>query len=645
LADDGQVLWRAQAPGPIYDLATLEGDRVATGDDAGLVTLFDGRGRQLWQHSLGSRVTVLNSDWPGRLLAGGWDERLTLLDEGGDVLWQVELDGPVAGIAVLPPAGGETAGVPDAAGLIVAATVEGRLTAFDTAGTEMWRSDVGATLFRLGTMGEGLDTSLLAGTQDGRLLSLDPAGTLRWQRALGEGSPGSPVWQVADVTGDGVPEIVAGLGGGAPALVLLANGGEVLWRLASPAPVAAVTSLDLDGDGTIEILAGLSSGEIRAYDAQGRLRGQVHAGLPVSGLRVAGVGSTTSSGEPASTTAAGSVWVLADVVAWKARAGDGSTGGPWLSPPKMVPGPPESLPPAVRRAEDEAILAFLGDVAPGRSMEAQLARYGPQVPWAGLEPLLREADLAIANLECVLTTRGEPLKKTYLIRAHPRWGETLTAGGLDLLSVANNHALDYGPAGLNETLDTLQALGIAAVGAGRSQEDAQRPALFTVNGVRVAVLGYAAARWDGSVDVPATDRLAWARPATVQAGVGAVRDQVDIVVVLLHAGTEYAAEPSPDQVAVAHAAIDAGADLVVGHHPHVTQTVERYGGGLVVYSLGDALFDIPRPAAMQGDLLRVHVTREGLTQAELWPFWIEDAIRPRLLDDGQGAPEVEIVYP
>jgi poly-gamma-glutamate synthesis protein (capsule biosynthesis protein) len=118
-----------------------------------------------------------------------------------------------------------------------------------------------------------------------------------------------------------------------------------------------------------------------------------------------------------------------------------------------------------------------------------------------------------------------------------------------------------------------------------------------------------------------------------------------MVVVLLHAGTEYAHEPSPDQVAVAHAAVEAGADLVVGHHPHVTQTVEQYKQGLIVYSLGDALFDIPRPAAMRGHLLRVHVTVRGLVGAELWPFWIEDAFRPRLLDNGYGAPRVKVIYP
>jgi poly-gamma-glutamate synthesis protein (capsule biosynthesis protein) len=295
-------------------------------------------------------------------------------------------------------------------------------------------------------------------------------------------------------------------------------------------------------------------------------------------------------------------------------------------------------------------------------MEAQLARYGPAYPWGGLGPLLRQADLAVANLESVLTTQGQSLNKRYIIRAHPMWGQTLVEAGFDLVSLANNHALDYGQVGLDETLSTLDALGIASVGAGcetSTNENAHfcqavRPAIFTLNGVKVAVLGYAGAYWNGSPDMPASDKIAWAEPARVQADVRAARDQADVVIVLLHAGIEYAAQPSPNQVAVAHAAIDAGADLVVGHHPHVTQTVERYSSqsaaeesdrdSLIVYSLGDALFDIPRQAAMQGDLLRVYVTRDGLRRAELWPFWIEDAIRPRFLADDDGNPRFSIIY-
>jgi poly-gamma-glutamate synthesis protein (capsule biosynthesis protein) len=278
-------------------------------------------------------------------------------------------------------------------------------------------------------------------------------------------------------------------------------------------------------------------------------------------------------------------------------------------------------------------------------MELQIDRYGAGYPWAGLAPLLRDADLAMANLECVLSTQGKALNKPYVIRAHPGTAQTLAAGGLDLVSLANNHALDYGDAALDETLSALSARNIGAVGAGRTADEARRPALLDLNGVRVAVLAYAGAYWQGTVDMPSSNRIAWGEPAVVADDVRAVRDKADVVVVVLHAGREYSRVPTVSQVAVAHAAVDAGADLVVGHHPHVTQTVERYGRGLIVYSLGDALFDIPLQGAMRGDLLRVQVTRDGLAQAELWPFWIDGEIQPWLLDDGHGVPRFEVIYP
>jgi poly-gamma-glutamate capsule biosynthesis protein CapA/YwtB (metallophosphatase superfamily)/outer membrane protein assembly factor BamB len=620
LDEDGALRWQARVSGPAYALAFLDDQGVAIGDDAGRVTLFDLQGHRLWAYDLGSRVTALDG-WQGGVLAGGWDERLTLLDAAGAVRWQVGVGGPVTGIAALP-------------GAALAATLDGRLCAFDPGGNELWCLNGGAPLTGLGILDQG--ASVLAGTQDGRLLALDATGSLRWQQELGTGGP---VWHVTSLAGD--PVIVAGTGGEMPTLVLLSTAGQVLWRIGLPSPVGAVTALDLDGDGANEILAGLASGEVRVYDAQGQLRASVHAGLPVWGLEAAGRGSA---------------FVLADVLAWRLVGRAGERGAPWLSPPAMLPDPPDPLPGPARAGDGQATLVFLGDVAPARTMEAQLLRYGPAYPWAGLRPLLRDADLAVANLESALTTQGQPLDKPYLVRAHPRWGQTLVEGGIDLVTLANNHVLDYGPAGLDETLDTLGALDIAAVGAGRSPEEAVRPALADLDGVRVAVLDYAASRWDTAdasqsadapppPDIPPTDRLAWAVPEEVQAAVRAARDQADVVVVVLHAGTEYAAAPSPDQVAVAHAAIDAGADLVVGHHPHVTQTVERYRDGLIVYSLGDALFDIPRQAAMLGHLLRVYVTREGLVRAELWPFWIDDAIRPRLLDDGQGGPSVRVIYP
>ena len=191
----------------------------------------------------------------------------------------------------------------------------------------------------------------------------------------------------------------------------------------------------------------------------------------------------------------GSLLALADVVAWRIVGGAGQTGGAWLPPPATIPDASWSLPAGTEARDGEAVLAFLGDVAPGRSMEFQLLRYGPQHPWAGLAPLLAgDGVLAVANLESVLSSRGPALSKPYVIRAHPLMGEMLAAGGLDIVSLANNHALDYGNEGLDETLSALGDLALPVVGAGASHDEAHQPAIQTVNGVRVAVLAYAAAR-------------------------------------------------------------------------------------------------------------------------------------------------------
>jgi poly-gamma-glutamate capsule biosynthesis protein CapA/YwtB (metallophosphatase superfamily)/outer membrane protein assembly factor BamB len=637
LNSGGGVRWQASTRGPVYALAQLADGQLATGDDAGTITILDSHGRPVWKVELGSRVTALHTAPGAGLLAGGWDERLSLFDSEGQVQWQVKVGAPVSSITDLWGAGAEQ---------VLVATLDGRARAYDLQGRELWRFDAGSALTSMGTVLANGQTLVLLGAQDGRLLALDSSGALRWQRTLGTGAP---VWHAAARLDGELPGVVTGTGGTSPALVLLsAATGQVRWCIRLPAAARAVTSLDLDGDGGLEILAGLADGQVQAHDPQGRLRGAVHAGLSVWGLYPLGQGSAI---------------ILADVVAWQLAGQPGPAGGPWLPAPATLPAT-ATLPAAAAFAPspgqgevDGGILVFLGDVSFGRSMEAQLARYGAAHPWQGLGPVLHGEDLqvlqegqrlpvlTIVNLECSLTTQGEPLDKSYLIRAHPLWARSLAAGGIDLVTLANNHALDFGPLGLKETVETLRALGIETVGAGASAEAAHQPAFFDLGGVRVAFLGYAAARWDGSADVPVTDLLAWARPDNIAADVNAARDQADFVVVLLHAGTEYATSPSADQIAAAHAAIDAGADLVVGHHPHVTQTVERYRQGLIVYSLGDAVFDIPRASAMRGHLLRVHVTGSGLAGAELWPFWIEEAIQPRLLNSGQGTPLVESIYP
>jgi poly-gamma-glutamate synthesis protein (capsule biosynthesis protein) len=625
----GARLWRARLSGPVYTSFPLDGGQVAAGDDAGMVTLLDSDGQKLWQHDVGSRVTALAFPLSDGLLAGGWDGWLTLLNPGpGEerVRWQVPLDSRVTGISLLP--GGRAA----------VSTIAGDVRLFGNSGAMRWSFRAGAPVTRLRAYHEAERYVIFAGLQDGRLLALSADGKLLWQVYLGEGTPQS---EVVHLNGQEGPVVLAATGGAAPTLSLLSMDGAWRWRLALPSPAGAVAALDLESDGESEILVGFESGELVAYDRTGMRRGSAEAGLPVSAIIAPG-------GWPEGT---GSGLVLANLYAWRIAGGAGAAATPRLDVPKLVdsisePLPSTAIPMAGGQGEREgAVLAFLGDVVPGRSMELQIERYGAGYPWRGLAPMLHDADLALANLECVLSTQGTALRKPYVIRAHPSAGHTLAAAGFDLVSLANNHTLDYGVGALEDTLAVVDSLDLMAVGAGRTVEEAYRPAIVELNGVRVAFLAYAGAYWQGSADMPVSDRIAWGDPAAVAEHVAAVREEADVVVVIVHAGKEYARKPSDSQVAVAHAAVDAGADLVVGHHPHVTQTVERYRGALIVYSLGNALFDIPLQAAMQGDLLRVQVSRHGLVQAELWPFWIDGEIQPRFLDDGQGQPRFRVIYP
>lgn len=353
LDGSGRARWRAKTAGPAYALAPVADGRAAVADDAGWVTLLDARGSEIWRHNLGSRVTALQPAPQGGILAAGWDERLTLLDTQGLVQWQVELGAPAMAITTLVLAQEEQL-------IAVAAGQQVHALALD--GSERWRFDAGAPLVGLDAVYPGRPGLLLASAQDGRLLALDGEGSLRWQRALGVGAP---VWFAAGSdSGQGL-EILAGTGGDEPTLTRLSATGDVVWRISVPAPVGDILALDLDSDGTAEILVGLSSGLVQAYDHAGRLRGTIHAGLPVWGLHAAD-GST--------------VVARADVVAWQIAAGPGPSGGAWLPPPSLVPIPAGSPVPGGDTTEAGAVLAFLGDVALGRSMESQLARYGPGYP-------------------------------------------------------------------------------------------------------------------------------------------------------------------------------------------------------------------------------------------------------------------------
>ncbi len=296
-------------------------------------------------------------------------------------------------------------------------------------------------------------------------------------------------------------------------------------------------------------------------------------------------------------------------------------------------------------------LAAVGDVNIDRTQEEIILSTGDLVyPFANVKPVLDAADYAIANLETSLGNVGEPAAKRYTFQSPPEAAQSLALGGVDLVSLANNHALDYGPEALLQGIELLQAAGVAAVGGGASDAAAHAPYIADIKGLKVAFLGYVnvpvesithfdTQSWTATADAPG---LAWADPARITADVAAIRPQVDLVVVILHSGYEYIEEPSEPQVAAARAAVDAGADLVVGHHAHILQGIHRYHDGVIAYGLANFVFNIDGPP--ETAILNVWLDRNGVRQLELIPAIVQQYGQPRLADYAESGPILSRVY-
>jgi poly-gamma-glutamate synthesis protein (capsule biosynthesis protein) len=209
--------------------------------------------------------------------------------------------------------------------------------------------------------------------------------------------------------------------------------------------------------------------------------------------------------------------------------------------------------------------------------------------------------------------------------------------GIDVVTLANNHAVDFGRTALVDTLDYLDAAGIGVAGGGRDDTEARAPEVATVNGLRIAFLSYAGqmverSGWrtsDGEASAGAAG-IAIGRPEAVAADVASAREVADVVVVVMHAGIEGSGEPAPAQRAIAEAAFGAGAELVIGHHPHVLQGTWHDDGRLVAWSLGNFVFDgfdgFYGDRANDSAILDVTVTADGVDSFEWLPVAVVDGL-------------------
>lgn len=260
-------------------------------------------------------------------------------------------------------------------------------------------------------------------------------------------------------------------------------------------------------------------------------------------------------------------------------------------------------------------LVFVGDVmlddGPGRTIAQG------RDPIAAFDAQLHDADYTIGNLEVPIATVGQPLEsKIYSFRAHPRVLGVLK-GRFDAMALANNHSGDYGQAAFLETMQHLDSAGIAHFGGGRHLADAHRPLWISQNGMKIAVLSYNEFKPRAFQAGPDWPGVAWSEDDRVVTDIQAARRAgADVIIPFMHWGWERERQPTERQRSLARLMIDSGADVVVGGHPHVTQGVETYRGKLIVYSLGNFVFDgfDDVPGGTTGWLLRLTLDKHGLLQ-------------------------------
>lgn len=301
--------------------------------------------------------------------------------------------------------------------------------------------------------------------------------------------------------------------------------------------------------------------------------------------------------------------------------------------PTQTPTPTATVPPIVH-------LMAVGDIMLARTIATDtIANNGPAAVFAAVAPILNEADLTVGNLECVLAEGGEPVEpKAYTFRAPPIAADALQWGGFDVLSVSNNHALDYGYGALQETFALMANRNITPVGVAENEAAAHAPVIIERNGVRLAFLAYTEVlvesrsqfdtrSWEAVGDAPG---LAWADPERITVDVTAAKAQADVVIVFLHSGLEGRLDVFRMQKIPARAAIDAGAALVIGSHPHLLQPIEEYNGGLIVYSLGNFVFDDFDGDFNYSAILTVTLTRAGVDAYDFVPVMLDEAGLPRL---------------
>ncbi len=288
--------------------------------------------------------------------------------------------------------------------------------------------------------------------------------------------------------------------------------------------------------------------------------------------------------------------------------------------------------------DTEVSLIAVGDIMLSRYVARKIAAVqDAHYVFHKVRDYLSRGDVVFGNLECPIAAGRKIGSGEMVFRAEPGMEAVLKQTGFTVLSLANNHLPDFGERGVTETLDYLESAGIRTTGAGRNDLEAYSASLLEVKGIRFAFLAYndhdvVPSRYEAG---PERSGTAFMDIFRMTAAVREARHVADFVVVSMHSGHEYTKQANSSQSAFAHAAIDAGAELVIGHHPHVVQPVEQYRGKYILYSLGNFVFDQAHSGTRDAIIATCIFDREGISRIEFFPVNIEEYCRPRFVEPVQ----------
>jgi len=297
----------------------------------------------------------------------------------------------------------------------------------------------------------------------------------------------------------------------------------------------------------------------------------------------------------------------------------------------LVEIPIKKAPEQIVNTKNTADLVFGGDVMLSRKIGLIIKeKKDVNYFWEPIKEIFSKADISFVNLESPISDKGKNVGSIYSFHADPLVTAGLTYSGIDIVSFANNHVWDWGKESFLDTMKNLHTAGVEYAGSGENFSDSHTPKIFERNGIKVAYLAYTNLVSYSLRGADSSPSVAGIDLEQIEKDIKKARENgADFVATSFHFGEEYETEHNAYQEQIAHSVIDVGANIVIGHHPHVAEEVELYKGGVIAYSLGNLIFDqnFSRDTSW-GLVLKIRVDQSKVLSVEKIPVHFDSTYRP-----------------